>query len=65
MSFSTLSNSPDLLQLMWALSVFSGGTFLKSKLFNSLGAKAKNDTPSLAEEWDFETQTISGVNLGG
>ncbi|GAA5977023.1 hypothetical protein JCM5350_007531 [Sporobolomyces pararoseus] len=42
-----------------------GGTFLKSKLFTSLGAKAQNDTPSLAEEWDFETQTISGVNLGG
>ena len=31
----------------------------------SLAAQAQNDTPSLAEPWDFETQTISGVNLGG
>ncbi|GAA5948538.1 hypothetical protein JCM3765_004915 [Sporobolomyces pararoseus] len=42
-----------------------GGTFLKSNLFTSLNAKAQNDTPSLAEEWDYEMQTISGVNLGG
>ncbi|GAA5909543.1 uncharacterized protein JCM6883_003985 [Sporobolomyces salmoneus] len=42
-----------------------GGTFLKSKTNTSLRAQAQNDVPSLAEEWDFETMTISGVNLGG
>ncbi|GAA6009550.1 hypothetical protein JCM11491_003600 [Sporobolomyces phaffii] len=42
-----------------------GGTFIKSTSDPSLAAKAQNDTPSLAEEWDYESMTISGVNLGG
>ncbi|GAA5878108.1 hypothetical protein JCM1840_002243, partial [Sporobolomyces johnsonii] len=40
-----------------------GGTFTTSPA--SLSARPQNDTPSLAEDWDWETMRISGVNLGG
>ncbi|GAA5939575.1 hypothetical protein JCM1841_001513, partial [Sporobolomyces salmonicolor] len=40
-----------------------GGTFATSP--SSLSARPQSDTPSLAEDWDWETMRISGVNLGG